>query len=334
MTIFRVSYSMITKISISKQCFINILKFSIFILALYLIYRKLESSFSRVSLIELQGNIHSNTHLMIFLIVTIIMLFNWGIEALKWKILLKNIENISFKNAFKDVLSGVAIGFFTPNRIGEPVGRVINLRNNMRVKAIISGAVGSLSQLLVTLIFGIIAVSALLYTESILIISDFSKNLIASLTIILTILILYVYFNPVKLFQVIPKHKSWKKIHENLSHLSGYSTQNLILILFLSIFRFFVFSSQFFALLYLANVKLSIFEAAMAIPASYIIMTIIPSFALTEVGIRGSVTVYLIGLFSANIAGILCATLVLWLINIAIPSIAGSIIIYKALHNT
>ena len=58
-------------------------------------------------------------------------------------------------------------------------------------------------------------------------------------------------------------------------------------------------------------------------------MTIIPTIALTELGVRGSVALYFIGLISSNDIGIVTASFTLWFINLAIPAIIGSAFVLR-----
>jgi hypothetical protein len=87
-------------------------------------------------------------------LVFLLMFVNWGLEALKWKVLLRQLYRIRFWEAFKAILSGVAFALNTPNRIGEYGGRVLFIPEGKRVRAVSLTLAGSFSQLLVTLLFG------------------------------------------------------------------------------------------------------------------------------------------------------------------------------------
>ena len=65
-------------------------------------------------------------------------------------------------------------------------------------------------------------------------------------------------------------------------------------------------------------------------------MAAIPTIALTELGIRGSVSLYFIGLYFTSLGimcsydmGIITATTVLWIINLVIPAITGAIFVFR-----
>jgi hypothetical protein len=58
----------------------------------------------------------------------------------------------------------------------------------------------------------------------------------------------------------------------------------------------------------------------------FFIITIVPSFLLADLGLRGSVALLLFGMFTQQTASLILATFMLWLLNVALPAMAGSII--------
>ncbi|MGH2552666.1 MAG: hypothetical protein ACRDEB_03050, partial [Chitinophagaceae bacterium] len=90
-------------------------------------------------------------------VVLIFMFVNWAIEAVKWKISVKKIQEVSFLKAFRAVLSGVSFSVSTPNRVGEYLGRVLYMNAGNKLKTISITIVGSISQLIITLMMGCIS---------------------------------------------------------------------------------------------------------------------------------------------------------------------------------
>jgi len=86
--------------------------------------------------------------------VIILMVINWSIETIKWKLAIKKIQRINFLKSFKAVLSGVSFSVSTPNRIGEYLGRLLYMEEGKRLKAISLTIVCNISQLIITLFFG------------------------------------------------------------------------------------------------------------------------------------------------------------------------------------
>jgi hypothetical protein len=54
---------------------------------------------------------------------------------------------------------------------------------------------------------------------------------------------------------------------------------------------------------------------------------VVPTIALVELGLRGHLSLQLMGLFSANSLGIVLTSATAWVINLILPALAGSIVI-------
>jgi hypothetical protein len=59
----------------------------------------------------------------------------------------------------------------------------------------------------------------------------------------------------------------------------------------------------------------------------FLAMSIVPSIALVEVGLRGEISIRLMGLFSANTLGIGFTSITIWFINLILPAIIGSLLL-------
>ncbi|HPG11822.1 MAG TPA: hypothetical protein PLU37_09845, partial [Chitinophagaceae bacterium] len=94
-------------------------------------------------------------------IVVLLMFVNWAIEAVKWKISVKEVQEVNFAKAFMAVLSGVSFAVSTPNRVGEYLGRVLYMKEGNRLKTISITITGSISQLIITLFIGCIGLYVL-----------------------------------------------------------------------------------------------------------------------------------------------------------------------------
>jgi hypothetical protein len=96
-----------------------------------------------------------------------------------------------------------------------------------------------------------------------------------------------------------------------------------------SIARYFVFTTQFFILLQLFDVSIAYTDAFILIATMLFVISVIPTIAITEIGVRSSVALFLFGLVSSNTIGILSATFLLWVINLLLPSLIGVIFIFS-----
>jgi hypothetical protein len=59
----------------------------------------------------------------------------------------------------------------------------------------------------------------------------------------------------------------------------------------------------------------------------FLALAVIPSIALLEVGLRGEVSLQLVGLFSANSLGIGLTSVTIWFINLVIPALIGTLLL-------
>jgi len=310
-----------------KHIFWLVFKIVVAMFAFWFIYLKVKE-FSFSDFVFPGFNFHSY---FIFSIAVLLMPLNWLLETVKWKYLIRRLERITLLNAFKAVLSGISFAVISPNRIGELAGRVFILKNKNRGRAIFATAVGSLSQLMITLFIGLFSgVVVLFYYPAQLQIIDseqlFYLKIVSFSVVVFGFLFL---FNLKYLVIFIKKLKINIKFIEYIEVLSEYSKDELFKVLLLSLLRYLIFSLQFVLLLYFFNTGIPIHEAFIGIGLTYLVSSLVPVLSILEIGVRGTAAILFLGMFSENIPGILSATAVLWFINLAIPSVAGAFVFYR-----
>ena len=259
------------------------------------------------------------------------MPINWIIESFKWRFLINKIEEIKILTAIKAVFSGVTFSVFTPNRIGELAGRVFILKPENRVKAIFATGLSSFSQLLVTIVIGLFSLIVLIsfYPEKARFIPSEYIKYLPILSIILLSLLIYFYFKIKLVVSFLAKFKFMAKVKEYILIIKKYSPIELFILLIFSSLRYSVFIIQFYFLLKFFLVEISFFNTFLGVSLMYLAMSAVPTFALSEIGVRGSVALIFIGIFSTQTAGILTASILLWVINLALPAIIGSVLFYR-----
>ena len=278
-------------------------------------WQQIKQSFSSFKIVYLAG--------AIFLIPV-----NWGLEAFKWKISVNTTYPIRFMLAFKAVLSGVSISVTMPNRIGEYVGRMLYMPEGSRLRIISVTVVASMAQLLVTIFAGIIGM-ILLKNQLISQIEGIRiwYQFILYGVIIAGVIISLIFFNVsgvVKLF------RRWIRAERYLylvEALKLFHAQLLLRLIFLSLIRYFIFLIQYFLLFKLFEVNVDTVTIMSVMSVVLLAMSVIPSIALVEVGLRNEVSIQLVGLFSVNLLGISLTSVTVWFINLILPAIAGSLLI-------
>lgn len=269
-----------------------------------------------------------NAHLLVTIIV--LMGLNWSLETIKWKYLIKKIENISFLKAFKAVWSGITTGTITPNRIGEFGGRIVFLKVENRKKAIIITLVGDLSQMLITLIMGILGAAILVTTcyNKIAFFQDY-KLLFFGTAAIVAIICLILFFDINNVLKKLIRFKFLAKYLQKYIPEEKISLKNKIGTLFLSFFRYLIFCFQFYLALQYFDINIGLIQSFAAISSMYLAIHIFPSFIIAEIGLRLSFALLFFRIFTDKTIAISLASLLIYIINIVIPMIFGSIFLFK-----
>ena len=272
-----------------------------------------------------------------FLIALLLVFLNWGIEAIKWKFLIAKVEKISFLKSFQAVLTGVSVSTFTPNRIGEYFGRVFILEKAGRIEGILITILGSVSQLLITIMAGATSLLVFipLFLRDLPILTGYIYFALVALVITIDISLLFFFFNISQFYNITEKlfKTRWRRLRRFFLVFTLYSYRDLCRVISLSFFRYLVFSIQYYILLRVFSVPVTLFNGLIVIAVIFFIMSIIPTITLTELGIRGSVALFFFSYYFPNnqtvTIGILSASALLWAINLALPALIGSIFVFR-----
>jgi hypothetical protein len=267
-----------------------------------------------------------------FWVVIALMLVNWGIEAKKWQILISTIQKFSFIKAFKSVLSGCSVTMLTPNRVGEYGGRILYVENEKRIKAISLTIIGSISQLLITLIMGCFGLLFLRYfsqsnSNALNVLPVFWSDVLIYLSIIVTVFLLLFYLRLGWLVRIMEKVPALQKIVRYISVLDEFNDKQLLRILFLSFVRFLVFVLQYVLLLQVMHVTIIPWLCFWLMTVFYLIMAVAPTLGFIELPLRAKASWEILKFYTHNELGVGATALGIWLINLVIPAIIGSLLI-------
>lgn len=261
--------------------------------------------------------------------VFVLMLTNWSIETFKWKLAVQKVQRINFFTAFKAVLSGISFSVTTPNRVGEYLGRVLYMSDGNRLKAISLTITGSISQLIVTLYMGLTGLIVLRASiENGQLLSSFWFDTLLYGGIVVTFFLTVFYFRLSWVVRWIDRLPSGRRYAWLIETLEEFNATLLLQIMSLSALRFIVFIIQYYLLFRLFDVDVSLWQGWWAVSVSFLVMAVIHTIALfTDLGLRGKVSLMLVGLFSKNSLGISLTAVSIWFINLIIPALAGSLLI-------
>lgn len=268
-----------------------------------------------------------------FWLCFLLMPVNWGLEALKWKYLTRRLQNFSFYTAFKSVLAGTSITMLTPNRIGEYGGRIMYVKEENRIAAIPLTILGSMSQLFVTIIMGTIGLLIFKYIwplENVLfkLLPDLAGTILIYISLLSSLFLILIYLRVGFIIKLLLQIPVLKKFVKYLHFLQDFSRKELLRILFLSFLRYVVFILQYILLLNVMQVVIPFADCFWLLTVFYLVMTLAPTIGFTELPLRAAASVEIFQVYSSNILGIQAASLSIWLINLVLPAIIGSLLIF------
>lgn len=263
-----------------------------------------------------------NSSNFIFLAAAFVLMFlNWYLEITKWKLLVNKYENINFKFALKAVLSGIVLGIITPNQVGDFAGRVIHLQKLNKIKGSFLTAIGHTAQVLMTTIFGMYALIILLAHKDFYNVNN--QPMLAIICFVFQCLLILGFLNLKLLHNFLIKIKWFSKLEKYFDIFKDFSKSELAKVLLISFVRYVVFLFQYYFLLLTFGVNISFENAMLCVAASFCVQSVVPSFLLLDLGLRGATALLFFGEFSANQDGILLAAYSLWVINIMLPALLG-----------
>ena len=222
--------------------------------------------------------------------------FNLGTEALKYQVLFGR-EGINFPMAFRSFLSGMAVGIWTPNRVGEVIGRIKSAPSGRKKQALEASVLGSFLQGSVTLTFG---------CWVLLVGVDLPNPLMpyASWIYALAGSALLILFG----LSILRKSRSTKP--------------SVLLEAFcLAFMRYLIFATQFAIVLFSFGFNGTLVEAFLGIGILYLLQSFIPGSFLSELGIREVLSILIFSDYFDQPMAAPLAAFSLWIINIGMPVI-------------
>ena len=263
----------------------------------------------------------------------ILVYINWWLEAHKWRKLMDPVLVMNVRQAFRAVLIGLTTSIFTPNRVGEYIGRILVVEHKKKLAAMSVLGLGSLIQLLVLSLLGIISLSYLVrYSYPMPYVDYVSWGLILLMTIMGSLIL----FNVTIIFSFLKVKLGsyfsifWTQL-EFISHLPGNYFRP---ILTLTCLRIAVYVGQYWLLIKFLQIDVPVDMAVATILLSYFIQSGLPLPSLFALVARGEITLLLWNFFSVNELSILAASYGLWVINVVLPALVGMIYVIRFKTNS
>ncbi len=298
----------------------GVLKLVVFVFTLIYLYNVWQGQHIALALNALTAELESGQNLFLLTITFSLIFVNWGIEAWKWRLLVKPFYPISLISSFKAVLAGTSISLWVPNRAGEYLGRIFFIKPSQRVHGILATLIGSMAQLLATIIAGAAGLVFYVYHHT-------SNPFLGKALIVIIVasigILLFLYFNINRVRGLIPHWHFLQPLRKQLIIYRKFHAHELNLVLFWSLLRYAVFCGQFVLLLTVFHSGVPVVNAYFTIFLIYLVQSALPGNSLTELGTRGASSIWFFSAYTSNFAAVSAATYSLWLINVIIPAIVG-----------
>lgn len=295
--------------------------------AFWFIYNKITKHNDLKNFLDLLGDIPSMEVWLVLGSVFMLMLFNWGLEAVKWRKLIERVEQISIWRAIESVFCGLTWAVFTPNRLGEYGGRVFFLSPKRRIVGVVAMTVGNIGQLVLTNVFGAIAVCVFVYRfvaiEPILLLT------VCVLALVFALFFIIFYFNIKWLNTLLLSIKFTRKYEKFYEVLGRYEKKELLGILLFCLARYAVFTTQYLIMFLWLIPDLKILDIVMLVPILFFVQSTLPSLDLLDIGVRSVTALFFFKYVTAQNTAVVACIASIWLINIIIPAILGSYFVFK-----
>ena len=249
-------------------------------------------------------------HWPLVLAAVLLMGWNWFCEVAKWRTLAKPFCLLSWKLAFQGVLSGASLSALLPLETGNLAGRIGVVAPENRKGLVHAVAVSAFLQSFFTIFLGVFA--AVFYARNLLHDSNVLFFLLAAITL-----------------GVVGTAFVWKAgrlagINNFFSSFRKFTPDVLAKAWLWAGVRYLTFCLQFLLLLWVFEVELPVRVLLAGAACVFLAKSALPGLTLPgDLGLRGLSAFVFFQQYLSDCTPVLWATLLLWLVNLALPGLAG-----------
>jgi uncharacterized membrane protein YbhN (UPF0104 family) len=251
------------------------------------------------------------------LIGGILLFFNIGIRTYKWHVMLNSVKNMpTYSEAFGSLMLGISLGSFTPAEIGEYAGRALHIANAKRSHLVGLALLDKAQIFIITCVFGL---------TSLLFLTLHSYFLSVSISICVLLPLLYLFFN-MRLIASVGHFLNTSLFKRSLiaKILDGFTllTRKQVFASFwLTILFHCVVVLQMFFLINAFN-GITLYHAFIGTSIMMFVKSFFP-ISFGDLGVREASSIFIFSIYGIPDAASLNASLLLFVINILIPSLIG-----------
>ncbi len=309
--------------SITSKKLLHALKFIIAGLLIWMLVQKIEPA-----------NVMNAFKTARFQYILIAFLFGFPnvlLQFLKWRFLLRLVKpTVSNYETLSSLLIGFTLGFITPGRIGE-FGRAVFIQNCSRTRVVGLAMLDKLFPMGVVFLIGSWSVVYLLNSR----LSIITSSIFILLACLITLTVFWLSWYPQHLRKIMTFANQFLPYQERiellLSSLDNFQRKQALLMIGYSIIFYGIITTQFVSLMY-AFEPLPILISYLAIFSIYVAKSLLP-ISLADLGVRETAAVFFLGLVGAAPSTAFNAAILILLINLVIPSLAGFVLLLNPKMN-
>lgn len=140
---------------------------------------------------------------------------------------------------------------------------------------------------------------------------------------------LFLYLRQDRAWALMGRSAMFRKWQLYAEGLRAVDRQRGLKILGLSFIRFMVFALQYVFMLASMNAGSDLMTGLFAVSVFYLLMAVVPTIALLELGLRWQYGIIVFGALNPNLIGIYSASTAIWLVNLLIPAIIGTFVAFS-----
>lgn len=269
----------------------------------------------------------SSAKLFCISVALILLVPNIYLQFYKWRYLVRLLKpQATNRETFQSLLAGFTFGFITPGRLGE-FGRAFFIKDCSWISLLGIAFIDKLFSLAVVVFWGAIGLMFFVSRQLYL----YTMAPITIFTIIALIVIFYVLFHPeiirsflYSLNIILPFREKIKSLMTSLDNFHKQQAMNLLLLTFCF---YFIFLLQFYILVRSFE-TVSMLPAFLAIASTMLVKSLLP-ISIGDLGIRESAAIFFLGKIGLQESAAFNASILLFLINLLIPSLIGLVLVLK-----
>jgi len=286
---------------------------------------------SSIKISEIVNAFESANYFLIF-VAFILVVPNIFLQYWKWKLTCKSILNYSDrKKIIYSLFQGFAAGAFTPFRLGEYFGRAFLFKERTLIQVTIATLVDKFFPLIIVAFTG--ALSSIIFIFLFYNVSVYLTAALFVVVFVLFYLLIQLLIDPEFwdnfLFNKIKKSKTLHKYLGKTRFIKNLDNHYSIKMFSISFLFYSCFVVQFVILVSAFTNQVNVLDYFWSASLVMFAKTFFPAISLSELGIREGVSVFFLGQMGVSAANAFNAALFLFFINILIPALIGSVLLFK-----